>query len=242
MTITDTNRTELEECRREIDELHGELATLAYALSHEMRSPVRVIDAFAEALAEDYAAQLDAEGQEHLQRIRDAAGQMDRYIRGIVALATVAKAELTRRPLDISGMSAAIIGDLAATEPQRTVNVSIEPGITIEGDTTLMNTALSHLLGNAWKFTSRSAAASIAIGTASRDGRRCFVIRDNGAGFDPAYARTMFGPFQRFHKAGEFPGDGIGLAIVRRIVRRHGGNVFAEGRVGEGATFFVAMG
>lgn len=242
MTITDTSRTALEECNREIAELHGELATLAYALSHELRSPVRVIDAFAEALAEDYGPRLDAEGQEHLQRIREAAGQMDRYIRGVVALAGVAKAEIAKEPLDISAMAAAIVSDLRIRDPQRNVSVSIEPGIVMEGDRSLTNIALSHLLGNAWKFTSATEAATISFRTVTRDGRRFLVVEDNGAGFDPAYARTMFGPFQRFHKPAEFPGDGIGLAIVKRIVRRHGGNVSAEGRVGEGATFYVAMG
>jgi signal transduction histidine kinase/integral membrane sensor domain MASE1 len=213
-----------------------ELEAFAYSVSHDLRSPLRAIDGFAHALGEDYGSTLDTLGKGHLDRIRAASQRMDRVITDLLELSRVSRTELRRTPVDVSAMAREIAADLARAEPARAVEVSIAPDLRCEADPGLFRILLENLLGNAWKFTSKTERAKITVGAAERDGRRVFVVADNGAGFDMVYVNTLFGAFKRLHRAEEFDGTGIGLATVKRIVLRHGGEVWAEGRLNEGAT------
>ncbi len=212
---------------------HDELAALTYALSHNLRAPLRTIEGFGEVLEDEYRDKLDEQALDYLGRIRSAAAHMDEMIRDIGQLAEIARAQLHRERVDISDLSASILATLRESEPKRNVAVSIEPALSVEGDPHLLRIAFEHLLGNAWKFTSRHDSARIEV---AGDGDHVFFVRDNGAGFDPQYAQRLFAPFQRLHSSKDFGGNGIGLAIVRRIAALHGGDVSLTGQVNQGAT------
>lgn len=232
----------LQQCAQELEAAERELASLSYSISHDLRAPLRAIDGFSDALLEEYGSRLDAQGADYLRRIRGAAARMELLIRCLGDLSRVSRDDLKRERIDLTAMVTSIASSLQKMEPARNVQFSIEPGLIADGDVRLLRIAFEHLLGNAWKFTSRHPAARIEVGSESRDGRRILFVRDDGAGFDPLFADRMFGAFQRFHSSSEFDGAGIGLAMVQRIVHRHHGKVWAVGKVDEGATFYLDLG
>ncbi len=225
----------------QLEAVNRELESFAYSVSHDLRAPLRAIDGFSLALLEDYEDKLDQEGKEYLHFVRDAAQRMARLIDDILRLSRVGRAEMIFENVDLSAMAASVVGELRQQSPERQVDISIQPSLTVCGDSDLLRIVLENLLGNAWKYTSKSAQARIEFAATERDGERVYYVRDNGAGFDMAYVDKLFTPFQRLHTEAEFPGTGIGLSIVRRIVTRHGGRVWAEGEVDKGATFYFTI-
>jgi light-regulated signal transduction histidine kinase (bacteriophytochrome) len=202
---------------------------------------LRSIDGFSQALLEDNGPQLDEEGRAHLARIRGATQRMAMLIDDLLHLAKVSRAELERDRVDLSAVATEIAAELRAHEPHRDVTFEITPGVVAEGDPHLLRIVLENLFGNAWKYTCRRAGGRVEFGSARHDGRVAYFVRDNGAGFDMAYADKLFGAFQRLHSEAEFQGTGIGLATVQRIIHRHGGKVWAESEVGRGATFYFTV-
>jgi signal transduction histidine kinase len=227
---------------RELEAANKDLEAFSYSVSHDLRAPLRAIDGFSQALLEDHAAALDERGREHLGRVRAAAQRMGELIDDLLQLSRVSRAELVRAPVDLGALAREVAAELAQREPGRSVSLAIGEGLRAEADRRLARIVLENLLGNAWKFTARRAAARIEVGAgAAADGAPTFFVRDDGAGFDPRYAHKLFAPFQRLHGAAEFPGTGIGLAIVQRIVDRHGGRAWAEGEPGRGAVFWFTL-
>jgi PAS domain S-box-containing protein len=219
-----------------------ELEAFSYSVSHDLRAPLRHIDGFSQALLEDYSDKLDQEGKYYLQEVRGASQQMAQLIDDVLQLARVTRSEMRREEVNLSELAEAIIADLRKGEgKQRSVTVNIEDGLSTRGDKRLLRIVLTNLLGNAWKFTAKCKQAEITLGEAKKNGESVCFVRDNGAGFDMAYANKLFGAFQRLHSAGEFEGTGIGLATVQRIVSRHGGRVWAEAVVNEGAAFYFTL-
>jgi PAS domain S-box-containing protein len=226
----------------QLEAANRELETFSYSVSHDLRAPLRSIDGFSQALLEDCAAQLDAQGRDYLQRIRGATQRMAELIEALLGLSRVTRAGLQRHEVDLSAMARAIAAELQRTDPSRHVEFAIADGLIVSGDARLLRVAMENLLGNAWKFTAKQPRARIEFGMQRQDDGTCaFFVRDNGAGFDMAYAEKLFGAFQRLHRASEFHGTGIGLATVQRIVHRHGGRIWAEGAVGQGATFYFTL-
>lgn len=225
----------------QLDAANKELEAFSYSVSHDLRAPLRSVDGFSQALLEDYAGKLDDAGKDYLQRVRGATVRMGELIDDLLQLSRVARTEIHREPVDLSVLADSVVADLQRAEPQRQVAIAIQPGLRAEGDPKLLRIALVNLLSNAWKFTSRQATARIELGIQDTGNEDSFYIRDNGVGFDMAYGHKLFGAFQRLHTPSEFPGTGIGLAIVQRIVHRHGGYVWAESTVGKGATFYFAL-
>lgn len=227
---------------RELERANRELEAFSYSVSHDLRAPLRSLEGFSRRLLERHAARLDDEGRDYLARIRAAAGRMDALIDALLQMAHLSRATLERRPLDLSAIAAQVEADLRQGEPGRRVEVRIHDGLAASGDPALVANLLQNLLGNAWKFTGGRADARIEVGRERRaDGTDAFFVRDNGAGFAPEQAAKLFRPFQRLHAQEEFQGHGIGLASVRRIVERHGGEVWAEGRPGQGACFWFTL-
>jgi light-regulated signal transduction histidine kinase (bacteriophytochrome) len=226
---------------RQLEATNKELEAFCYSVSHDLRAPLRTIRGFTELLLQRHAAGLDPKGREFLQRTCEASQHMDKLIDDLLALSRVGRSELRRQRVNLSRLVAAIAEELSQGEPQRQARFIIAPGIEVEGDERLLRIVLDNLLRNAWKFTARQPKPLIEFGVAAEP-EQAFFIRDNGAGFDMAYAGRLFGVFQRLHSPAEFPGTGIGLATVQRIVTRHGGRVWAEGRVGAGATFYFTLG
>lgn len=230
----------LQQQRVELEAALKELESFSYSVSHDLRAPLRAIDGFSRALEEDYADVLDEGARDHLSRIRKGTQRMGRLIDDLLALSRVGRTELRPVELDLSAMAQEIVDKLAAEEPARRVQVEISSGLTAWGDAGLLQVALFNLLDNAWKYTSKTAEAHIVFTQHSSANQSVFELSDNGAGFDMQFAGKLFGAFQRLHGA-EFPGTGIGLATVQRIVRRHGGQVWAEAEVGKGARFFFTL-
>jgi PAS domain S-box-containing protein len=222
--------------------VNEELESFAYSVSHDLRAPLRVIDGFAQALVEDYGDRLDDGGRDFLDRIRTGSQQMGELIDDLLALSRAARGELRPARVDLSELAGRVVEALRTRDPARAVEVVIPPGVTATGDPSLLRVVLDNLLGNAWKYTGRTAHPRIEFGAAERDGERAYFVRDNGAGYDPAYAGKLFEPFQRLHRPDEFEGHGIGLATVRRVVNRHGGRAWADGQVGKGATVYFTLG
>jgi light-regulated signal transduction histidine kinase (bacteriophytochrome) len=218
-----------------------ELEAFSYSVSHDLRSPLRAVDGYAHVLEKEYAAQLGEEGRRLLGLVRQQAGRMGQLIEDLLQLSRIARSELSRTRIDVSELARAVAEELQRKEPERKVSLLIQKGLVADGDTRLLRILLDNLLGNAWKFTAKTDAARIAFRTEQHDGTGVFVVRDNGAGFDMTYAEKLFRPFQRLHGETEFPGTGIGLATVRRIVERHGGRVWAEGVPGRGASVFFTL-
>jgi PAS domain S-box-containing protein len=227
----------------ELEAVNRELETFSYSVSHDLRAPLRSIEGFSQALLEEYANTLDTNGQDHLQRIRGATRRMADLIDALLGLAQVTQAALSPEPVDMTAIARTIAADLQRHEPSRAVAFVIADGLGVKGDRRLLQVVLDNLLGNAWKFTAKQPQACIEVGCLmSPDGTPAFFVRDNGAGFEMAYVDKLFGAFQRLHRDGEFPGTGIGLATVQRIIHRHGGRVWAEGAVDQGATFYFTLG
>lgn len=219
-----------------------ELEAFAYTVAHDLRTPLRSIASFSDALVEDCGGQIDEVGQDYLRRIVGGARRMAELIDGILALSRVNSTALSTRPCDLSAMARAVLDQLQQLQPERRVRVSVQEGLVEPGDPQLLRTVFENLLGNAWKFTRERPEAEISFSaTRNEKGVRTYVVRDNGAGFDMAYREKLFGVFQRLHTQQEFEGNGVGLAAVQRIVRRHGGRIWAEGQQGQGATFFFTL-
>jgi signal transduction histidine kinase len=237
-------RTANEELGRLTSQLaiaNRELETFSYSVSHDLRAPLRAIDGFTAFVLEDSADRLDAKGKADLQRVREAAHRMARLIDDLMELARVSRTDIRREDVNLSEIVESIVKDLRGRDPQRNVELTVAPGLHAQGDAQLIRIALQNLLENAWKFTGKRPRAVIEFGAASANGRTAFFVRDDGAGFDPDHADKLFAPFQRLHRAAEFPGTGIGLATVQRIVHRHGGRVWAESVPEEGATFHFTL-
>jgi PAS domain S-box-containing protein len=237
---------ELEQRVRErtlqLETTNKELETFSYSVSHDLRAPLRGIDGWSQALLEDYRDKLDEQGQQYIERVCSETGRMGQLIEDLLQLSRLTRAEMIKRQVNLSALAQAIAERLQAAEPQRKVDFTIQAGLAAEGDAHLLEVVLTNLLGNALKFTGKCADARIQFGGTESQGQCVFYIRDNGVGFDMAYAQKLFGAFQRMHKASEFPGTGIGLATVQRIIHRHGGRVWAEAEVDKGATFYFTLG
>ncbi len=225
----------------ELEAVNQELESFAYSVSHDLRAPLRAIDGFSLALLEDCAAELNDEGKHYLGRVRAASQQMANLIEDLLKLSRVTRREIIRTEVNLSDLTKEIADNLKERYPHRLVEFRIEDGITTSGDEGLLGIVLENLLGNAWKFSSKVEKSEIAFGQKMIEGKNMFFISDNGAGFDMNYADKLFGAFQRLHSVKEFDGTGIGLATVQRILLRHGGTIRAEGKVGEGATFYFTI-
>ncbi|MEW6611155.1 MAG: PAS domain S-box protein [Pseudomonadota bacterium] len=218
-----------------------ELEAFSYSVSHDLRAPLRAIDGFSRILLEEYRDRLDPEAQGLLERVRNATVRMTQLIDDLLSLAQVSRSEMHREPVDLSEIARSFAQELQSSQPQRQLEWVIAPAVVLHGDRRLLRIVLENLLRNAWKFTSKQAQARIEVGILQQDGQPVYFVRDNGAGFDMAYAHKLFGAFQRLHGTAEFAGTGIGLATVARIIHRHGGRIWAEGAVGQGATFYFTV-
>jgi light-regulated signal transduction histidine kinase (bacteriophytochrome) len=227
--------------KRNAEAANRELEAFSYSVAHDLRAPLRGLDGFSQALLEDYADKLDDEAQGYLRHLRESAQQMGRLIDDLLALSRVTRAELVREPVDLSELARSVAMQLQKAAPDRRIDIAVEAAIVTEGDPRLLRIALENLLGNAWKFTGKCAEPRIEVGVMSGEGERTYFVRDNGAGFDMAYASKLFGAFQRLHSADEFEGTGIGLATVQRIVSRHGGRIWAVAEPDRGATFYFTL-
>jgi two-component system, sensor histidine kinase and response regulator len=227
---------------RDLEHKNRELESFSYAVSHDLRAPLRRIDSFSRAVLESQGDRLDESGQRFLARVREASQHMSQLIDDVLYLSRVSRADLREQEVDLSSLAGLVLSRLKESEPERRVELKIRPGVVVTGDGQLLRIALENLLENAWKFTAKESDSRIEFGMAHASGEPTYFVRDNGAGFDMIYADRLFGPFQRLHPQNEFPGSGIGLATVQRIIHRHGGRVWAEGLVGQGATFHFTLG
>lgn len=225
----------------ELERKNKELESFSYSVSHDLRAPLRGIQGFSQALLEDSAERLAPEEKDYLNRISAAALRMSQLIDDLLDLSRVGRGELSLSTVDLSAAARAIADELGRRDPTRKVVFEIADALEVDADPRLMRVVLDNLLGNAWKFTQKTAEARIDLGASSSGGPTTYFVRDNGAGFNMAYAERLFGPFQRLHSEAEFPGTGIGLATVYRIVDRHRGRIWAEGEVGRGATIFFTI-
>ncbi|MCW5837742.1 MAG: PAS domain-containing protein, partial [Labilithrix sp.] len=236
--------TALREAKTQAETASAELEAFSYSVAHDLRAPLRAIDGYSAALLEDYADRLDDDGRRLLDNVRRAAQRMASLIDDLLTLSRATRVDLRREQTDIGALARACLEPLLRAAPHREVEIVIEDGLTALADPRLVVVALDNLLGNAWKFTSKQPRARIEVGAAAPRApgeARTFFVRDNGAGFDMAYVGKLFTPFQRLHGASEYDGTGIGLATVQRIMRRHGGRAWAEGKVGAGATIYFTL-
>jgi signal transduction histidine kinase len=218
-----------------------ELEAFAYSVSHDLRAPLRGMDGFSQALLEDYAAHLEPRAVEYLGRVRAASLRMGQMIDDLLNLSRLSRGTMRSETVDLSDIARGVAFELARLEPGRAVMFTIQQGLEARGDPGLLRLVYQNLLENAWKFTHLERVGEIAVCSQAHDGSLAFGIRDNGVGFDMAYAPKLFGVFQRLHDAGDFEGNGIGLATVQRIVRRHGGRVWADGEPDKGSTFWFTL-
>jgi PAS domain S-box-containing protein len=225
----------------QLEAANKELETFSYSVAHDLRAPLRGIDGFSQALIEDHTANLGPEGVAHLDRIRKATRRMAHLIDDLLRLSRVARTEFRRQPLDLSGLASSVWSDLQAVEPDRKIAFHAQEDVIVDGDGALLRIMLENILRNAWKFTSKVVTGNIAFGAFEKEGELICFVRDNGAGFDMKYAGRLFGAFQRLHSEHEFDGTGIGLAICQRIINRHGGRIWAESAVGQGAAFYFVV-
>jgi signal transduction histidine kinase len=218
-----------------------ELEAFSYSVSHDLRAPLRSIDGFSQILLDDSGDKLDEQEKRYLHRIRAATQRMGSLIEDLLNLSRVTRSQIHRGRLDLSSLARSAANDLQNAQPEREVELRIENGLETDADSGLLRIVLENLLSNAWKFTSKRPSACIEFGKIQQNGTPAYFVRDDGAGFDPAYAERLFGAFQRLHSTDEFPGTGVGLATVQRIVQRHGGRVWAESAEGHGATFYFTL-
>jgi signal transduction histidine kinase/CHASE3 domain sensor protein len=229
---------------RLVDELESrnhELEAFSYSVSHDLRAPLRTIDGFSQALLDDHADKLDEKGKHYLHRVRAATTRMGELIDDLLELSRVGRTELRRSRFDLSTLATRVLAELGNKDPERVVETHVQDGLLMEADSQLMRIVLDNLLGNAWKFTMKAERATIQLGAEERSGGPVYFVRDNGAGFNMTFVARLFSPFQRLHSEADFPGTGIGLATVHRIVDRHGGRIWAEGAVGAGATLYFTV-
>jgi signal transduction histidine kinase len=232
---------QLEVDAKQLARSNRELEAFSYTISHDLRAPLRSIDGFSDALLSDYADRLDETGKGYLTRVRRAAKRMGQLIDDLLELARVSRVELLSSPVPLDELASRLVRDLRERDPRRAVDVLIQSGPPAQGDSRLLALVLQNLLENAWKFTAKRADARIEFGVSNEGPPVTYFIRDNGVGFDMAHASKLFGIFQRLHSVDEFPGTGVGLAIVQRIVERHGGRIWADAKPDEGATFFFTL-
>jgi len=231
----------VQERTAQLQTANKELESFSYSVSHDLRAPLRHIDGFSQALLEDYGDKLDDVGQGYLQNVRGASQQMAQLIDDILQLARVTRSEMRREAVNLSEIACSVVAELQNRDTGRAATIIVEEGLSTYGDHHLLRIMLTNLLGNAWKFSSKRAHAEITFGKEQKDGEETFFVSDNGAGFDMAYVDKLFGAFQRLHSADDFEGTGIGLATIQRVVRRHGGRVWAEGAVDRGAIFHFTL-
>jgi signal transduction histidine kinase len=242
--LDDYNRSleyKVEERTAELARSNKELEAFNYSVSHDLRAPLRSIEGFSQVLSEDYQDRLDETGLDYLRRVRAAASRMGVLIDDMLRLSRLGRQEMQVSRVDLSELANSSLNKLTESEPNRHVRFNVEPGLTVQGDQHLLSIALDNLLGNAWKYTGRREKAEILFGKSENEGKPCYFVKDNGAGFDMRYAGNLFGAFQRLHKSSDFEGTGIGLATVARIIHRHGGSVWAESEVDAGATFYFQL-
>jgi light-regulated signal transduction histidine kinase (bacteriophytochrome) len=239
--LNDELEQRVRERTAQLEAANQELEAFAYSVSHDLRAPLRSIDGFSQALLEDYRDTLDAEGQDYLQRVRAASQRMGQLIDDLLKLSRVTRQEMRRERVDLSALAHEIAAELCEAEPERNVELTIAAGLVAQGDPQLLRLVLENLLDNAWKFTRKCSQAMIEFNISEQDDEQVYYVRDNGAGFDMQYADKLFGAFQRLHNAGEFEGVGVGLATVQRIIRRHGGRVWADAQPDNGATFYFTL-
>jgi light-regulated signal transduction histidine kinase (bacteriophytochrome) len=226
---------------RQLEAANRELEAFAYAVSHDLRAPLRSMSGFSQILQETAPPGLDEKSRHYLQRIHDASVRMSSLIDDLLNLSRIGRSELTARPISLSQIAAEAAAAIRERHPTRQVLLEITPGMEVSADPRLLRIALENLLSNAWKYTSRSPQARVCVGTQAGDSGPVYFVRDNGVGFDMQYADKLFVPFQRLHPESEFPGSGIGLVTVQRIVARHGGRIWADAKPDEGATFYFTM-
>ncbi|MBY0467366.1 MAG: hypothetical protein K2Q07_00130 [Burkholderiaceae bacterium] len=215
--------------------------SFTYTVSHDLRAPIRVVEGFTKIVKEDYGRLLDRVGNDHLDRVLGAAARMNSMIDALLALSQLTAKPVSRQPVNLSQLAGFVVDDLRRQSPQHKVAVHIDPALQVHGDPTLLRVVLENLLGNAWKYTGKCADPQVWFERGTDTETPCFTVRDNGAGFDMRFADRLFGVFQRLHSASEFQGTGVGLASVRRIVHKHGGEVWAESAVGQGASFHFSL-
>jgi PAS domain S-box-containing protein len=225
----------------ELEAALAEIESFSYSVSHDLRAPLRAIDGFSQILVDNKSAELGEEGRSHLGRIRAQVGRMAKLIDDLLNLSRVSRAEFRRANIDVSALAETLLQELAAADTARRVRWTVQAGIVAQADPGLARIMFHNLIGNAWKFTSKQNAAVVEVGTADTPRGHAIYVRDNGAGFDMEYSEKLFGAFQRLHSDREYPGTGIGLATVKRILMRHGGKCWAEARPGEGATFYLTL-
>jgi light-regulated signal transduction histidine kinase (bacteriophytochrome) len=221
--------------------INRELEAFSYSVSHDLRAPLVAFDGLSKTLLEDYGGQLDKRAKEYIERMRVASQRMTSVFDGLQTLFRLTGGEIRREQLDISSIAGQIVDEIRSENPERHVEVDIASGMTAVGDQRLVRILLANLINNAWKFTGGSSAPKVWVGQETVEGARRIFVRDNGVGFDMISAHRLFGAFQRLHSQSEFPGAGIGLATARRIVNRHGGRIWAEGAVSDGATFYFVL-
>jgi light-regulated signal transduction histidine kinase (bacteriophytochrome) len=226
---------------KELERLNKELEAFSYSVSHDLRTPLRAIDGFSQALMEDYADKLDKTGHDYLSRIRGASQTMAELIDDMLQLSKITRSELVKEPVDLTAMCDQVIENHKLIEQDRKVEVDIGRDMICNADKKMMMIVMNNLIGNAWKYTNRKEITEIAVGMENVDGKNTFFVRDNGAGFDMRFKNKLFGVFQRLHSTDEFDGTGVGLATAQRIIHRHGGTIWAEAVVDEGATFYFTV-
>ncbi len=231
----------VEQRTRELAVSNQELEAFSYSVSHDLRAPLRTIDGFSLALLEDFAEKLNDEGRDYISRVRGGVQRMGTLIDSLLQLSRVTRSEIQSESVNLSQLATLVFNELQAGDPERNVAFSAQPDVVVQGDPRLLRIALENLIGNAWKFTSKTADARIEFGSSLRAGRTVYFIRDNGAGFDMQYVDRLFTAFQRLHGDREFKGSGIGLATVSRIIHRHHGTISAESATGQGATFYFGL-
>lgn len=224
-----------------LERVNKELETFSYSISHDLRAPLRHINGFSQALLEECGDKLNDNGKDYLHRVRTASRRMGELIDDLLSLSRITRQEMKRQPGDLSALANDIATQLKKDQPDRVVQFDIQEGQTVQGDARLLRIVLENLLGNAWKYTSKQSSARIEFGCTENDGEQVYYVRDDGVGFDMKYVKKLFGSFQRLHRDDEFPGTGIGLATVARIIHRHGGRVWAEAEVNKGATFYFTL-
>uniref|UniRef100_UPI00263520FA sensor histidine kinase n=1 Tax=Acaryochloris sp. IP29b_bin.148 TaxID=2969218 RepID=UPI00263520FA len=225
----------------QLEASNKELEAFAYSVSHDLRAPLRAIDGFSRALLEDYEDLFDAEAKDYFDRIRKNVAQMSQLIDDLLNLSRVSRSKIQYEMVNLSNITYEVLEQLQLSEPERQVEIQLEPDVSVYADATLMRVILTNLLQNAWKFTSYHSMAHIEFGVREEENQPTYFIRDDGAGFDMTYAQKLFGVFQRLHSVQDFPGTGIGLASVQRAIRRHGGTIWAEAAIEQGATFYFTI-